>query len=807
MVKHVHLIGIGGSGLSAIAIVLLESGIEVSGSDRHFSPFVSQVQAAGGVVVIGHRAENVAGADLVVRSSAIPDDNVEVLAALENGIPVLKRVDFLGMLTEGKSVVAIAGTHGKTTTTGMVAWMLHQLDLDPSYIIGAVSEDLGSNAHAGKSEIFVIEADEYDGMFLGLTPEIALVTSLEHDHPDCYPTYEDYYQAFKSFAERIREDGVLITCDDDPGAAKLHQHAKVAGIHTRRYGIDHSDYDYFARELTLNEDGGYAFEAVCHSVQGDREVVSVPVSLRIPGKHNVRNALGALAVIDQLGVPLEQAAQALSEFHGTGRRFEIYDTVGGVTLIDDYAHHPTEIRATLEAARKRYPNSMLWAVWQPHTYSRTRTLLDGYKHAFQDADRVLVLEIYAAREAAPEDGFSSQQVVEAIREVHSSCHYAADLTEARNILLKRMGVDDVVIVLSAGDADQLNPMLSKALHKAGGSSPDHLNDPLGERLQDAFGERLRVGVSLSRYTASRIGGPADYLLEARSADELAEMAQLCWEMEAPFMILGGGSNVLISDQELRGVVILNHARAVRFDREASPPTVWAESGVNFGALARQAAALGLGGLAWAGGIPGTLGGAVVGNAGAHGSQLADRLEMAEILQLKQQMGTMMPVREEWSAEKFDFRYRGSVLKVRREGTRAKGLGSPSAVVLSTLLRLEHSTPEAVKARMDEYNTYRRKTQPPGASMGSMFKNPPGDYAGRLIEACGLKGKRIGNAQISTRHANFFVNLGGARAEDVLALIDLARQSVLDKFGIRLELEIELIGDFVTEQSREIGVVR
>jgi UDP-N-acetylmuramate dehydrogenase len=301
-----------------------------------------------------------------------------------------------------------------------------------------------------------------------------------------------------------------------------------------------------------------------------------------------------------------------------------------------------------------------------------------------------------------------------------------------------------------------------------------------ERLRQALGSRLQVQVPLARFTAARVGGPADALVEVATSEELANTVQVLWKLEQPFIIVGGGSNMLVSDAGVRQVVLINRCRpgaGFRFEDKPSRPMVWAEAGVNFGALARQAAQRGLSGLEWAAGIPGTVGGAVVGNAGAHGSDMAGCLVVAEILHRQGQ--------EHWPVEHFAYSYRSSLIK----------RGLEEAIVLNATLRLEHSTPQTVQERMDIYMAHRRQTQPAGASMGSMFKNPPGDYAGRLIEAAGLKGVRIGEAEISRLHANFFVNLGKARAADIAQLIQLARREVAEKFGIELELEIEMIGDW------------
>lgn len=299
-----------------------------------------------------------------------------------------------------------------------------------------------------------------------------------------------------------------------------------------------------------------------------------------------------------------------------------------------------------------------------------------------------------------------------------------------------------------------------------------------EELRGIFGERLQEGVPLASYTSARVGGAAETLLTVNSKDELESAVEQLWKMEAAFVVIGGGSNVLVSDEGVRELVILNRARKVRFDLEADPPTVWAESGTNFGAMARQAAQKGLSGLEWAGGIPGTVGGAVLGNAGAHDGEMKDNLLVAEILHRKKG-------KQSWSVEDMDYRYRSSALK-RNPG---------QAVVLAATLQLCKGKQKAIEEKMDEFLSYRRKTQPPGASMGSMFKNPSGDYAGRLIEAAGLKGLRVGDAQISELHANFFMNLGEAKASDVYELIQKARGEVADRFGEELELEIELIGEW------------
>ena len=468
---RIHLIGIGGSGLSAIARLLKEMGYALSGSDRAETPFLSDLRSAGVTISLGHSPENVRGADVVVRSSAIQDDNPEVVAARMAGIPVLKRADFLGRLMEGKTGIAVAGTHGKTTTTAMLAWLLTALGQEPSFIVGGVLDNLGVNARAGNGKAFVIEADEYDRMFLGLKPVIEVVTNVEHDHPDCYPSPADFQAAFVEFVKLLPADGVLVACAEDPGARLLLDEAKRLGKKTVAYGISEqwavgSDQWALAKSVKANENGGFSFEAIVtlHSSLVTRHSSPVTrhpplITLQVPGRHNVLNALAALAVVSLLGLSLEAAAQALGQFTGTGRRFEVRGEANGVVVIDDYAHHPTEIRATLAAARSRYTGRRIWAVWQPHTYSRTQTLFEQFTHAFADADQVIVTEIYAARE--PIQDYSAAQVVQAMP--HPSARFIPDLPAVSNYLVSHLRPGDVLLVLSAGDADQISTQVLAAM--------------------------------------------------------------------------------------------------------------------------------------------------------------------------------------------------------------------------------------------------------------------------------------------------------------------------------------------------------
>lgn len=450
MKKHYHFIGIGGTGLSAIARVLLEQGHTVSGSDALISPLAEELRSLGAMIYYEHKAEQIAGADMVIRSSAIQDDNVEVKAAHTAGIPVLKRVDFLQTLTSNHKVIAVAGTHGKTTTTAMAAWVFNQLDLDPSFIIGGTSKDLKSNAHAGKGKYFVVEADEYDFMFLGLAPDYLILTIVEYDHPDCYPTHAAYNNAFKELIRKMKKDGVLLVCADHTPTFKIGKWAEQFGT-VLYYGS--SSGQYRLEDLHHKEQQGVGFRL--YFPDGSK----LDQELSIPGDHNASNAAAVLALIDRLGLSVEIASQALAKFSGTSRRFDIVGTFQGITLIDDYGHHPTEIRSTIQAARKKYPHNRIFTVWQPHTYSRTQELFEDYLEAFHDSDVVIVTEIYASREKIQD--YSAKLVAGQIK--NTNVHFIAALQDTTKFLLQELKSGDVVLVLSAGDANRINQDLSREL--------------------------------------------------------------------------------------------------------------------------------------------------------------------------------------------------------------------------------------------------------------------------------------------------------------------------------------------------------
>jgi UDP-N-acetylmuramate--alanine ligase len=455
---HVHLIGIGGAGLSAIAAVLLDLGVTVSGSDRQPSAATQRLAEQGAQVVIGQRAENLTDLapaqrpDVVLISSAVDAQNPERAAAETLGIPVVKRDQFLPALLANRRLIAVAGTHGKTTTTAMIVQTLRGGGVDCGYIIGADVPGFGSGA-AGSATEFVLEADEYDRMFLGLRPAIAVITNVEWDHPDCYPTPASFRRAFMQFTETVERDGLIVACIDDEGVRQVLAYAPTRGPRAITYGLNEGA-DLRAVEVRSLPGLGTEADLVWWNAPEGK------LEMAVPGLHNVRNALAALAVGVSCGVPIDAAVTALRAYRGSARRFEWKGEVGGVTVIDDYAHHPTEIEATLAAARRRYPDRRIWAVFQPHTFSRTRHMLYRMGESFDAADQVIVTDIYAAREL--DDGS-----IHARELVAASAHHAIRYIGARRDVAAYLGEHaapgDVVITLGAGDGYKIGEWLLEML--------------------------------------------------------------------------------------------------------------------------------------------------------------------------------------------------------------------------------------------------------------------------------------------------------------------------------------------------------
>lgn len=446
LLARVHFIGIGGIGMSGLARILNEWGYDVSGSDVARSDQTEALLAEGIAVTIGHTAlDDAAAADLVVITAAVKPENPEYAAARTAGRPIVKRAKLLGLLANARTCVAVAGSHGKSTTSAMLTAALQSLGLDPSYAIGAVLGATGTNAAPGGGEMMIVEADEFDRSFLQLRPDVALVNNIEYDHPDIFPSQDDYDEAFRAFARQVRPGGSLIYAGDDPGCRRAFAALDLGpNIHV----------------VTFGESNEADWRLAC-DVEGCRVVDlwdnATPLSLRVPGRHNARNATGAVAALAWLGVRPEEAIAALSQFSGIGRRFEIKGESGGVLVIDDYAHHPSEIRATLAAAAERFPARRIVAIFQPHTFSRTKTLLADFAEALKPADQAVIVDIYPSRET-DDLGVSSRDLAELIPGAVAS----GGLAETFDYLAGALRPGDLALTIGAGDINSLGPRILAA---------------------------------------------------------------------------------------------------------------------------------------------------------------------------------------------------------------------------------------------------------------------------------------------------------------------------------------------------------
>lgn len=448
--------GIGGFGMSAIARILLGTGYRVSGCDQRENGLSAELAQDGATIHIGHDPSHVQDVDLLLASSAIPDDHAELQAAHANDIPVMRRRDAIGLLTANYRTIAISGTHGKTTTTALLSHILTEATLDPTTIVGGVMKNIGTNAKVGHSGLFVIEADEYGEMFLGLNPAIAAVTNIEYDHPDVFPTMEALIHTFEQFIACIQPDGTLVACLDSPAVASMAENRQWSGLPTITYGVQNIEADWFAQDIRAIGQGRTQF-----AVHFNGTMMGTAI-LNLVGTYNVQNALATIAIANELGVPFEVSAPMLETFAGTGRRSEIMGTAGGVTVVSDYAHHPTAIRVALEAWRQQI-SGQLWAVWQPHTYNRLRALSEKFIHAFDHAEHVLITDVYSVRETITA-GLTAPDLVSKVGEIgHPDARYSGDFEGAARILANEVQSGDCVVILSAGDAPKIGDLLLESL--------------------------------------------------------------------------------------------------------------------------------------------------------------------------------------------------------------------------------------------------------------------------------------------------------------------------------------------------------
>ncbi|QTN33521.1 UDP-N-acetylmuramate--L-alanine ligase [Akkermansiaceae bacterium] len=750
---HIHLIGVAGSGMSGLALLLLGMGHKVSGCDRVTTSETDRMQGQGLLFSCPQTEASGKGADLVVYSSAIRPENPAYAAAVKAGTPLIRRAECLAAILHTKAGIIISGTHGKTTTSSMAAHILRESGLKPSYYVGAEIPILGANARweeDGRS--MVAEGDESDGTLALYRPEHSVILNIEAEHLDFYRDLDHIKEVFAKLADQTT--GTIVYCAESGVAREI-----CAGrANAVSYGWESTDEhtDYTASEIR-DLKGSSAFKVKKNGkVLGD-------IELAIPGEHNILNSLAAIAVADSCGAEFSLIARALSSFAGAKRRFETKYLTPAYRIVDDYGHHPTELAATLQTARSLKPARVV-VLFQPHRYTRTQALADEFGKVLQAADLVFITDVYPASEP-PIPGITGQTLVDAMRENGDiPAKFLPDLATAHHAVGNSLEPGDLLITLGAGNVHEAGTRIAadlKILEEMIALLPEgNIDGKLYEPMR--------------KHTTLLVGGPAQYWIEPHAFYAFAFLVDYCRGRGIPIRVVGRGSNILVRDGGIPGAVI--HPTGGAFSELSidAKGHVVAGVGVRLKKLASYAGAHGIGGFEWMEGIPGNVGGSLRMNAGAMGIETFDQVVRVTFLDEDGVIRTRE--RDEIVAD-----YR-NVRELRRN------------FALQAVFKGKNDSHENIRERWQESREKRKNTQPIAASAGCTFKNPEEIPAGRLIDSLGLKGKAVGQAAVSDVHGNFIVNNGKASAKDIISLIESIRKTAKEERGVDLETEVKIIGE-------------
>jgi UDP-N-acetylmuramate--L-alanine ligase/UDP-N-acetylenolpyruvoylglucosamine reductase len=755
--------------MSGLARLLLQQGHRVTGSDMATNGGIKELQKLGARIHSGHATQNIGeGTELVVYTSAVGDENVELQAAAELKIPRVRRGSLLSALMNHPNNIAVAGTHGKTTTTAMIAYVLTRSDSAPSYCVGAHVPVLGANAQIGGGKYFVAEADESDGTLVGFSPEYAVCLNIEAEHLDHYGSMDKLRETFEAFLASTHKTVFLCAdCADCLALAPKCRAAISFGLSPRA--------DYRALNVEQTKCGS-RFTVSCRDQQ-----IGV-IELTIPGIQNVTNALATVAVADELGVPFERIADALRQFSGAVRRFDRKYEEDEILVVDDYAHHPTEIRATIAAARTMLGKGneagyrRLVVAFQPHRYTRTQALLEEFGSAFAGADKLFLTDIYAASEK-PIEGVNGRMLQQAVASSgQSGAVFEPDLEMLVVRLFAEARGGDLILTMGAGDMYKVAEALARKLRArrphvlSPEKQPQRVQADWEVLLSDK--SKIRRNEPMSRHTSMRVGGPAEFWVEPANERDLARLLHYCHVREIPVTVTGRGTNLLVLDGGIPGVVIsLSNDEFTKV--EVDGERLIARAGARLKAIVGVAARHQLSGLEFMEGIPGSLGGALRMNAGAMGRQTFDVVEWVRYIS-----------------------YAGDTYDAEAKSLPVTYRSCPvfhNHIALSAILRGTKAERKAIDNRLKAFAQRRWASQPAKPSAGCIFKNPEKIPAGKLIEELGLKGLSIGGARVSEMHGNFIVNEGRATASDVMQLIAAIRQRARQERGIELEPEVMILG--------------
>lgn len=746
---RIDLIGVAGSGMSGLALLLLGLGHKVSGSDKATTLETERLQTLGLHFFHDHSEKEVEDCDMVIYSSAIKPGNIAYEAAYRQGIPLVRRAEALAAVMANKKGVVVCGTHGKTTTSALTAHVLRQGGLQPSHYVGAEIPILGSNAHWDpEGELFVAEGDESDGTLVHFHPQHAIVLNIEPEHLDFY----DGIEAIKTVFRRLlsQTPGHWVYCAEDPVATEV-----CAGPQGVSYGWSR-EHDFSANILSMQPDHS-EFEVY----QNERLLGTA--TLGIPGRHNVSNALAAIALATKCSMSFEAIQQALKSFRGAKRRFEIRHSGERFTVVDDYGHHPSEIAATLATAKGLNAKRIV-CLFQPHRFSRTQLLKKEFGASFGDVDELFVTDIYPASEK-PLPGVSGETILEEVKlqNTHTKTTSTPTMLIARDKVGNALRPGDLLITLGAGNVHEVGRCIAKDLP---------VLEKLCAILESHGGGVAKLYEPMNRHTTWLIGGPAQYWVEPRHEAALAEIVSYLRSASIPIRVIGRGSNLLVQDGGIRGAVI--HMKGDFENVVVNGHEITAGAGARLKKIASAARNAGLGGFEWMEGIPGNLGGAIRMNAGAMGTETFDQIVRVRFIDtdgsLKEK--TLTEITHHYrSVPEFEDRY-----------------------VVSAVLKGSPAPLDEIDAKLAASHHKRRTSQPVGASAGCTFKNPERCGAGKLIDDLQLKGFSVGKAVVSDIHANFIVNQGGARAHEVLDLAAQIKEKALEQRGVMLEMEVKVLGE-------------
>lgn len=754
-VRRVHFAGVGGMGAGPLAVYLAGLGFTVTGEDDALSPEMADVLAAGGVKVTPFPADT----QLLVHSTAISAGHPARRAAEAAGVPRVRRGELLAEITRGRKLIAVCGSHGKTTTTAMLVTAMRRAQFPGGYVLGGLLADGTPPAHPGTNDWVVAEIDESDGTIEQFTPQLTVVVNLDWDHPDYYRQFSELEATFAALLARTR--GAVLLNSTCAASARLREGAASRTAETLTFGPV-GDYPAerageTAGRMKLRLGGRFPISEAHVQAQGD---------------FNAANATAALAAAHLAGAPL--GPQLLADYPGVRRRQTVLQAGAELTAIEDYAHHPAEIRALLMSLRSQVPaGRRLIAVFQPHRFSRTAQFRSEFAAALTGADRVHLLDVYPAGEAPVPGGTTAELAADLRRQAPTlAVHHATSDAEFFRALDQEHRSGDWIAFIGAGDVDRRARTWLARRGSAGGTNWDEQLAAFQSGVSPTT--KLRREEPLAGRTTLRVGGAARIYAEPASLEDLQFLLRTAAARGVPVFPLGRGSNLVVPDSGVDGVVIsLGHESWAGFVAQGDG-SVRVGAGLRLKNLCGLAAKAGLVGFEFLEGIPGTVGGALRMNAGAMGGWMFDVVEEVQLITLAGEVRTMPK-----AAMHVDYRHCAEL---------------NDAMALSARLRpAAQADAEAVRRQMDAYARKRHESQPREPSAGCIFKNPPGNSAGRLIDESGLKGTRVGDAEVSPVHANFIVNRGHATGDEVVELVRRIRARVREAKGVDLMPEVLLYG--------------